>query len=126
VSKERTLLAARLDRELAPEDEQGPAVRSALSAFWKAQREGVDSSTLEDLAGHVYAATRQVQKDRWRRLKTKYGDIHHYFTPFGQIKSEYKIPATPKHKKGDEEPGCMGCLVVLILVAAVAAWWWFW
>ena len=88
LDKERKLMLARLDREITPEDQAGPALRQAVEAFWQ----GVDGNQpLAPLAKTASFAVGRVQWDRWRRIEAKYGRIHHYFDRFGQIKPRYRM-----------------------------------
>jgi hypothetical protein len=59
----------RLERELAPSDTAGPALRDAVETFW--QRGD------EDSAMAVREQVRQVQSDRWRQVEAKHGKISH-------------------------------------------------
>ena len=95
LDKARTLMLARPDREIKPEDQLVPELRQAVEAFWQ----GVDSKQpLPPLADAVYRAVRRVQRQRWVRVRAEHGEIRHYFDAFGQVKPRYrkKIDARPR------------------------------
>ncbi|WP_045213389.1 hypothetical protein [Desulfonatronovibrio magnus] len=109
---------ARLDRELGPDDTEGPALRKALDDFYNTFVSDYENLT-EDHALNVYKAVRIVQSQRWRRLEAKYGPVRHYFDGFGQIKPQYK-----KHKQDQNqvEPP-RGCLILVLLIIGFIVWW---
>ena len=106
------LLAARLDRELTPDDTAGQALRDAVEAFW--QRGD------EDYAIEMYGQVRQVQRDRWRQVESKHGKISHYFDAFGQIKPRYR------RDKAKKPLANTGWLVLIVAAAMVATIFWLW
>ncbi len=119
--KEQQLMLARLERELSPDDTAGPALNNAVEAFWRGFFEGADSERQGELANAVYVAVRQVQSDRWVRLKAKYGKLSHYFDGFGQIKQCYRKP----QEEDPEPPTPLGCALVLAMMSVIALliWW---
>ncbi|WP_045214126.1 hypothetical protein [Desulfonatronovibrio magnus] len=111
---------ARLDRELGPDDTEGPALRKALDDFYNTFDSDYENLS-EDHAMNVYKAVRTVQYQRWRRIEAKYGPVRHYFDRFGNIKPQYK----KNRQQEDQVEPPRGCLILVILFIGFIVWWLF-
>lgn len=71
-TKEKQLLAARLERELTNKDEQAGELRQAVEAFWCAYERDTDREVLRACAADVSRLTQAIKSARWRRIEAQY------------------------------------------------------